>query len=452
MYYQGIFLVALMGLNFISPLAVATEKKDPNQIFSDFCQQSLESKNRRAFEITRENPNAPNDLWNDFIHLLESAKQKKFYSLSSSKAVYSKAFKNSSWMIPNPSLHFHQTETFIQNLNNLKPISFAEHLANIKLLKSQVRNNNEGLFGPHSVLWRVVSVAGDVLNFGGVNYLQLAHPVGAQGVFEHSQLLSKPLDRMRRTAKYIFQIIYDPWETVEKVSIGVFKGHGHIKGLMPETLGRFEAGRPYEALEPEALLWVYATRFIAWLDAYEVLSNEPLDDFEREQVYQESKLFALAFGIPLNALPRTFSDFYHYYQYMLHSKDQLAVGSAALAVRGHFQKLGESFLTAAVGTQLLTMSYLSIGPTLLIYNMVKKGIENMAAYYMPPHLNHDFGFHFSKNASDINAGLTKKILLDGMAPRGLMTLPAWQIAMARVTGKSVPREILDRHALITGEK
>ena len=47
--------------------------------------------------------------------------------------------------------------------------------------------------------------------------------------------------------------------------------HSSIRGKLPEAVGRFAEGSPYEANEIAALRWVYATLVDSALVAYELV-------------------------------------------------------------------------------------------------------------------------------------------------------------------------------------
>lgn len=431
-------------------------ENDPLQrLTTDLCDRLLRERDRRAFTRVEED-GAPaaserERLWSDFNQLLERSTEKSFHSMDRSIGVASRVLGRISWMLPNEALQVKRPDFLPELPGTLKPIAFEEHLENLKLLRSKIQDPSLGLFGPHSVLWRVVGVSGDLLNFGAVNFLQLTHPAGAQGVYEHSKLFSDPMERMKQTARYIYKIIYDPWEDVQKISIGVFKGHSRVQGVMPESIAGYREGQSYAALDPEALLWVYSTRFMSWLEAYDVLSDRPLNDYEREQAFQESKLFAMVFGIPLNVLPRTFADFYHYYQFMLRD-GRLAVGPIARATQEHFEGMGQKFVKSIVAAEVLTANYLSIGPTLLLSHVINKGIKDQAAFYLPDRFRNAYGIGSSQLEIEIAMRASKSILVDHLKPRGLLVLPAYAIAQARVRGIEVDPEVLQRHYLMTGEK
>ena len=211
-----------------------------------------------------------------------------------------------------------------------------------------------------------------------------------------------------------------------------------MTGTLQSSLGPYHAGDAYAALEPESLMWVWATRVMAWIEAYDVLTDDPLSDVEREVFYQESKLFGLGFGIPASLLPRTFEDFYYYYHYVIQS-DRLGVGQPARTIVNHFNKLGDN-MTARIIQSIPggILGKLLLGPSIALSSHIQRsGMENMTAYYMPRSLTQAYGFRNSPTEAALTAKLSKG-LWNELYSHGLHYLPHYLIAMARVQGKQPP--------------
>src|SRR4029077_4911500 len=77
-------------------------------------------------------------------------------------------------------------------------------------------------------------------------------------------------------------------------------------------------GNDYRALDPDLLLWVYATLADTALVTYEVFVRRLLAS-EREQFHQEFKLLGELLGIPHDRFPATVRDFDEYMEQMVTS-------------------------------------------------------------------------------------------------------------------------------------
>jgi len=93
--------------------------------------------------------------------------------------------------------------------------------------------------------------------------------------------------------------------------------------------GESADGVPYRALDPDLLVWVWATLVDTALGVYERCFGR-LDDLARGRFYQEQKLLAHASGVPVGACPPGLADFETYWTAMLDG--ELRVSPAAQAV------------------------------------------------------------------------------------------------------------------------
>ena len=97
-----------------------------------------------------------------------------------------------------------------------------------------------------------------------------------------------------------------------------------------EHVGRFPAGTPYRADDPELLLWVHATLVDNALEVHERFVG-PVSPEDRAAFHEDMKVVGEVFGVPPSLLPATYDAFEAYVGGMLAS-GTLAVGSDARAV------------------------------------------------------------------------------------------------------------------------
>jgi uncharacterized protein (DUF2236 family) len=188
----------------------------------------------------------------------------------------------------------------------------------------------KGLLGPNSVTWRVNREAVLFLAAGRALLLQLAHPWIAQAIADHSQTMSDPIGRFRRTFSIMFSIIFGTVDQALTAARKLHERHAQISGTMGESAGPFAKGSSYLANELHALRWVSATLTETSLVAYELVLPT-LSEGERQGYYSESKSIAALFGIPPALLPHDWKTFMSYNHEMWRS-DILTVTPSARAI------------------------------------------------------------------------------------------------------------------------
>jgi uncharacterized protein (DUF2236 family) len=152
--------------------------------------------------------------------------------------------------------------------------------------------------------------------------LQLAHPLVAAGVRDHSSYRSDPLKRLRRTLDATLSIVFGTRAEAQAAAAGINAVHSHVHGTLPQDAGRYRAGARYDATDPELLLWVHATLVDTTLATYECFVSELRPD-EREQAYEESKIAARMLLVPDEIIPKDLAAFRSYMDEMLAS-DRIA--------------------------------------------------------------------------------------------------------------------------------
>lgn len=160
--------------------------------------------------------------------------------------------------------------------------------------------------------------------------LQLAHPLVAAGVAEHSRFQDDPFGRFWHTFDSTLRIVFGSTDEASAAIDEVNAVHSRISGVLPESVGRFDAGTSYDAADPELLLWVHATGLESELMVYDRFVS-PLTPDEKEQYYQEMKEPGMLLGIPESLMPLTLPDLNTYLDGMVGS-DHLAVGPTQRAL------------------------------------------------------------------------------------------------------------------------
>src|SRR2546423_7567214 len=126
-----------------------------------------------------------------------------------------------------------------------------------------------GLFGPSSVTWRVNREGVLLVGGGAALVLQVAHPLVAAGVATFSNYREDPWGRLYRTLDTTTAIVFGDSDTSAEASARLERIHSRVRGNTEEAGGRFPAGTPYEANDPELLMWVRATPLATSLMDYD---------------------------------------------------------------------------------------------------------------------------------------------------------------------------------------
>jgi uncharacterized protein (DUF2236 family) len=172
------------------------------------------------------------------------------------------------------------------------------------------RGGDPGLFGPGTLAWRINAETALLLGGGRALLMQVAHPLVAAGVADHSDFTAEPFQRLWRTVDTVLTVIFgdsEQWRAAARRVDGV---HARVRGERD--------GVRYAALDPELLLWVHATLVDSSLSIYERFVRR-LAPGDRERYYLEMHRMGTAFGVPEELQPPTFAAFCAYVERMASS-------------------------------------------------------------------------------------------------------------------------------------
>jgi uncharacterized protein (DUF2236 family) len=150
--------------------------------------------------------------------------------------------------------------------------------------------------------------------------MQAAHPVAFAGFFISTGALEDPYPRLRRTANVLHTIVFGERAAADRATARVRRVHGRVRGTLPETIGRFRAGTPWAADDPDLLLWIIATLVDSSLLVHDhyvrVLRQE-----EREAYWADYRVVGSLFGLSDTDMPATISELDDYIADMLGGGD-----------------------------------------------------------------------------------------------------------------------------------
>jgi uncharacterized protein (DUF2236 family) len=188
--------------------------------------------------------------------------------------------------------------------------------------------SRDGYFAPESVIRRVGnSPLVPLLGGGPAVLLQVAHPLVAAGVVNHSDYRKDLWRRLLRTLQALYLIVYGGKHEAERAGEAVQAVHAHVVGTTSERLGPFPAGTPYAASDPDLMLWVHATLVEASLEVYRRFVGRLARD-EEEAYYREMALVGRLFGLPSSTIPATLADFRDYVREQLAGPEICVTGPA----------------------------------------------------------------------------------------------------------------------------
>ena len=186
-----------------------------------------------------------------------------------------------------------------------------------------------GYFGPDSVSWQVHREV--TVLFGGARalLLQAAHPLVIAGARATGFYERNPWKRLQRTLLLTYTMTFGSKAAAHAAADKINEIHARIKGIDDVT------GQPYDALDPDLLLYVHAALVDSAL-LFEELTVGKLDAAGRERFHEEQKLAAELCLVPRDIIPSTVADLRAY----LASKEEqgiLMVTDAARTVAGLFE-------------------------------------------------------------------------------------------------------------------
>jgi uncharacterized protein (DUF2236 family) len=156
--------------------------------------------------------------------------------------------------------------------------------------------------------WKYFGDFRDALLAGQVLVLQVAHPVVAAGVRDHSDYTSDPWTRLMRTGASLSIYVYGG-------AAGARVEAARLRSLHRSFTGSLD-GRRYSALNPEAYAWVHATLVKVPVDAQRFFGR-PLSTSELDEYYAQMRDIGRVLGVRERDLPPDWPAFECYYDEMV---------------------------------------------------------------------------------------------------------------------------------------
>jgi uncharacterized protein (DUF2236 family) len=290
-----------------------------------------------------------------------------------------------------------------------------EHEAELAALARVVADPHAGILGPRSVAWQLGGDLAIFLGGGRAALLQLAHPMVAFAIEQHSKTRADVMGRFQRTFRNVFSMVFGDLDDAVAAARRVHNVHTRIHGTIPHAIGAWRAGTPYSANDAGALRWVHATLVDTTISVRERLDGA-LPTALKDTYIVEMNRFAALFGIPRDLLAESWSAHVSYMSRMLAS-GEIVVAPCAREMA--------MFLVGRGG---------SVQPPL------GRVAEAISASMLPRELVAAFGLRHSRiSATSVRASMAALAPLYRRLPRAAVAIPAHSAAARRLVGQPPSR-------------
>lgn len=148
-----------------------------------------------------------------------------------------------------------------------------------------------------------------VLGWTRAILLQLAHPLVAAGVAEHSSFGSSRLRailRLHHTIRSMLALVFGDAAGRHRALETIRAIHRRVNGRLGSAVGIFPAGTPYSAEDAALVLWVHATLVESIPLTYELLVR-PLTAADKDAYCEEAAPLAIDLGARPDDVPTTWA-------------------------------------------------------------------------------------------------------------------------------------------------
>lgn len=266
-----------------------------------------------------------------------------------------------------------------------------------------------GLAGPDSVAWTINREIVLLLGWGRAVLMQLAHPLVAAGVAQHSVFVREPALRRRRllqTIDAMLALTFGTGDEASRAARGINAIHDRVNGQLESETGAFAAGSRFSAHDPELLRWVHATL----MDSFPLTHRRfvgPLPDEDVEQYYREAAGLEPLLGVPIGYFPRSRTELSAYMADMQRS--------GAICVGADARRIAYDLLTPTLPRHIGRL----LAPLLWVSRLPAIGL-------LPPEIRADYGFRWTRGHAIALAGVSAIARM--IVPRLPAVLRHWPVA------------------------
>jgi uncharacterized protein (DUF2236 family) len=167
---------------------------------------------------------------------------------------------------------------------------------------------------PGGITWTLAGERMALLAWPRAILLQLAHPLVAAGVAQHSGFRASPFapfSRLHATVSAMRQLTFGSDAEADAVVRRILGIHDRVRGALGEATGPHGAGTRYSAHDPALLLWVHATLLDSHVRVLEPVLR-PFTPEERDRYCDEAAPYAVVLGARAEDVPRTWDRLQEY--------------------------------------------------------------------------------------------------------------------------------------------
>lgn len=271
-----------------------------------------------------------------------------------------------------------------------------------------------GYFGPDSVSWQVHREV--TVLFGGARavLMQAAHPLVIAGAKATGFYERDPWKRLQRTLILTYTITFGTKAEADAAAARINDVHTRINGTDPVT------GLPYDALDPELLLYVHGCLVDSAL-LFEELTVGALDDAGRQRFHEEQMRAAEMVRIPRDRIPSTIEG--------LRAWMRDVEGSGILQVTEAARSVADLFIHPPADAQ---------------WRPVLRGVSRLAFATLPPVLRRGYGFELGAGRrAALRATLAATKALRPLLPPRFRYIAPYQEWRLRQRGIEPTAEVAD---------
>jgi uncharacterized protein (DUF2236 family) len=213
--------------------------------------------------------------------------------------------------------------------------------------------DSDRLFSSASCFWQINREL--LLGLAGMRALlmEIAHPLIAAGVANHSDFRKRPFKRLYRTMRLMSCITFGSRKAASRAAQRICQCHSSVHGELRQPAGCHPSGSAYDANDAELKLWVLATLIDSSLCLYELFVR-PLSTEQKESYYQDSRRMGVMLGIASVRMPADYGGFAAYLQTML--------SGGTLVVSAPAREVAAALLAGPLrGRMVRAASFVSIG-------------------------------------------------------------------------------------------
>jgi uncharacterized protein (DUF2236 family) len=180
----------------------------------------------------------------------------------------------------------------------------------------------QGYFDDTSMFRRINRERAVALSGMRALLMQAAHPLAVFGLLAHPSAMEEPYDRLARTAETMSTIAFGSRAQADRITRRVRAMHRRVSGTLAEPVGRYEAGTPYRADDPQLLMWILYTLVDSSLVVFRTYVRS-LTRAEEAAYWEDYKIVGNLFGLHDRDMPETIDELDAYGRRMLEGDELL---------------------------------------------------------------------------------------------------------------------------------